>query len=274
MSYDGGLKALRAKMLSQATGKEVAEERGVESFISSRGNEQPQQESSQDILSRGATWLADIRKASAEFKAANEAGNAYTKISSGGTDSGVASAMDSLARGLSSKVGGKEEEATPEERKEAFIAKRSDSSPSSYAPRRGGEPVPKEANIRDVLDALAAVESRGSGDYAAVGPKVNKGMYKGQRAYGRYQVMEGNIAPWTKAAIGKPYTKEEFLSNEAAQDAVAAHQLQKSFDKYGTWEDAASVWFSGRPFTTKNTANDDYTSVPEYINKFRRNFVR
>ena len=121
---------------------------------------------------------------------------------------------------------------------------------------------------------MAAVESAGSGDYKALGPVVNKGMYKGQRAYGRYQVMEGNIGPWTEAALGRRLTKDEFLADPKAQDAVAAHQLQMSKDKHGTWEDAVSVWFSGRPMAQAGNADDGYLSTPQYINKFRRNFVR
>lgn len=272
MSYDGGLKALRAKMLSQSTGRDVAEERGVESFIPARGGEQPQQEDTQDMISRGATWLADIRKASAEFKAANATGNEHNRVASAGAKTGLASAVDNFARGLSSEVEGKEEEKKPEE---GFVPRRPTSSGGPKGDRELdiGIPVPVDAKMGGVLDAIAAVESKGSGDYEAVGPVVQKGMYKGQRAYGRYQVMEGNIPSWSKAALGKTISLEEFKASPKAQDAIAAHQLQKSKDKFGTWEDAASVWFSGRPFSNKNNANDGYTSVPEYISKFRKNYV-
>jgi hypothetical protein len=138
----------------------------------------------------------------------------------------------------------------------------------------GFEPVPGTLNdLSAAREAIAAVESRGSGDYAAIGPVVNKGMYKGQRAYGRYQVMEGNIGPWTKEVFGKPMTTEEFMNNPEAQDAVVEHQLRKSYEKFGTYDDAASVWFSGQPYDPSSRKSDGSTTVPEYVKKFRRFFV-
>lgn len=135
--------------------------------------------------------------------------------------------------------------------------------------------TPVVGNLEDLpaaREALAAIESRGSGDYAAVGPVVDKGMYKGQRAYGRYQVMEGNIPSWTKAALGKSLTTEEFLNDQAAQDAVVEYQLKKSFEKYGNYEDAASIWFTGKPANKAGNVNDGFTSAPDYLQKFRRHF--
>lgn len=121
-------------------------------------------------------------------------------------------------------------------------------------------------------EAVAAVESRGSGDYKAVGPVVEKGMYKGQRAYGRYQVMEGNIGPWTEKHLGQRMSKEEFINNPEAQDKVVEAELQNSYQKFGSFEDAASVWFSGQPFKKAKSRSDGFTSVPEYVSKFRRFF--
>lgn len=138
----------------------------------------------------------------------------------------------------------------------------------------GFEPVPGTlSDLSAAREAIAAVESRGSGDYAAIGPVVTKGMYKGQRAYGRYQVMEGNIGPWTEEVFGKPMTKEEFMNDPEAQDAVVENQLRKSYEKFGTYDDAASVWFSGQPYNPSSRRSDGFTTVPEYVKKFRRFFV-
>ena len=137
----------------------------------------------------------------------------------------------------------------------------------------GVEPVPGSLNdLSAAREALAAVESRGSGDYAAIGPVVEKGMYKGQRAYGRYQVMEGNIGPWTREVFGKAMTVDEFMADPKAQDAVVEHQLKKSYNKYGNFDDAASVWFSGLPVSKAGNRSDNFTTVPEYVKKFRRHF--
>jgi hypothetical protein len=122
-------------------------------------------------------------------------------------------------------------------------------------------------------EAIADVESRGSGDYEAVGPVVKTGMYKGQRAYGRYQVMEGNIGPWTREVFGEAMTKEQFMADPKAQDKVVEHQLKKSFERFGTYDDAASVWFSGQPYDPSSKKSDGSTTVPEYVKKFRRFFV-
>lgn len=204
-------------------------------------------------------WLNSIKRKAAEIKSkapAEEKGNFAT----------------GFAEGLNNKVAENQQKkiaATPESR-EALIERRRGHLPSASAPMASRIPV--DAEMPAVLEALAAVESRGSGDYRAKGPIVEKGAYKGQRAIGRYQVMEGNIPSWTKEALGTSMTPEEFLNDDRAQDAVAAYQLQRSKDKHGTWEDAASVWFSGRPMKTAGEASDGYTTVPEYITKFQKYF--
>ena len=131
-----------------------------------------------------------------------------------------------------------------------------------------------EGMIQYAVGAVADVESRGSGDYLAVGPVVKTGMYKGQKAYGKYQVMEGNIGPWTEKYYGKRLTAKEFLANTEAQDAVLENELLKNWRKHGTIEDAVSVWFTGRPIKKAGNASDGYTTVGEYINKFRKSYVK
>ena len=54
--------------------------------------------------------------------------------------------------------------------------------------------------------AIANIESRGSGGYSALGPLTKKG----DRAYGRYQVMGDNLPSWTKEALGRQLTPDEF----------------------------------------------------------------
>jgi len=117
-----------------------------------------------------------------------------------------------------------------------------------------------------IQDAFAAVESDGSGGYAAVGPETGKG-----RAYGRYQVMDFNIGPWTREVLGQELTPEQFLTNPQAQDAVFSAKIGGYMDEYGSLEDAASMWFSGRPYAG-NTRSDGYLSVPQYVSKVRANY--
>lgn len=116
-------------------------------------------------------------------------------------------------------------------------------------------------------DAIAGIESAGSGDYGALGP-ATKG---GDRAYGRYQVMGANIPEWTQAALGRPMTPQEFLQNPEAQDAVFDHRFGSYVQKYGP-EGAAKAWFAGEGGMKNPNARDVLgTSVEDYGRKFTQN---
>ncbi len=110
-------------------------------------------------------------------------------------------------------------------------------------------------------DAIASIESIGR--YDKLGP-----MTKGDRAYGRYQVMGANIPEWTKAALGRSMTPQEFLANPQAQDAVFAHRFGSYVQKYGP-EGAARAWFAGEGGMNDPNRRDVLgTSVSDYANKF------
>lgn len=119
-------------------------------------------------------------------------------------------------------------------------------------------------NMSAYADAIASIESAGSGDYAALGPLTKKG----NRAYGRYQVMDFNVGPWTEAALGKRMSPQEFLSDPAAQDAVFNHRFGGYVNQYGP-EGAASMWFTGRPHAP-NAKDILGTSGAGYVGKFNR----
>lgn len=121
--------------------------------------------------------------------------------------------------------------------------------------------------MSDYSDAIAGIESKGSGDYAAVGPRSKDG----DRPYGRHQVMGKNIGPWTKEVLGRAYTPEEFLADKDAQERVFQHKFAQSIEKYGSPEDAASVWFTGRPQAEGGNRRDVLgTSGNQYVQKFRQ----
>lgn len=132
---------------------------------------------------------------------------------------------------------------------------------------QGPASISPSGSLGKAREALAMIES--TDNYFAVGPVVESGAYKGDQAYGRYQVMGKNIGPWTEEILGRRYTIEEFLRDHEAQDAVAEYRLQENYDKYGTWEDAASVWFTGRPVAENNNDSDGYTTANEYVTKFQ-----
>lgn len=92
----------------------------------------------------------------------------------------------------------------------------------------------------------------------AIGQQESGGNYSsvnsGSGALGKYQVMPANVASWTKAALGHSLTPQQYLSNPAAQDAVANKILGGYYDKYGA-KGAAAMWYSGQPDPTKTYGN-------------------
>ncbi len=144
--------------------------------------------------------------------------------------------------------------------------------PQSQATPQGGyntsgvAPTFTRPDMAVYAQAIGNIESRGSGDYSALGP-VHKKM--GQ-ALGRYQVMEANLPQWTKSALGRSVGREEFLANPAIQDAVFQDQWSRNIAKYGSPSQAASVWFTGRPITAESARAKDAlgTSGGGYVSKF------
>lgn len=85
---------------------------------------------------------------------------------------------------------------------------------------------------------IQSIES--NGNYQILGPVTKDG----DRAYGAYQIMGKNIPSWTKAALGRSMTPEEFLKDEKAQDAVFDHHFDGYVRQYGL-EGAAQAWLGG-----------------------------
>lgn len=120
-------------------------------------------------------------------------------------------------------------------------------------------------DMQSYRDAIASIESEGSGDYAAIGPRHPKM----GRALGRYQVMESNIGPWGMEALGREVTPDEFLANPEIQDAIFDNQFGKYVEKYGP-EGAAQAWFGGEGGVGKLNRKDVLgTSIAGYTDKFR-----
>lgn len=85
-------------------------------------------------------------------------------------------------------------------------------------------------------------------------------------ATGRYQVMTENIPSWTKEALGRSYTLQEWLNSPKAQDKVAAYYLGRNQKKHNSWESAAAIWFSGQP-NPNSTRSDGHFTVRQYVDK-------
>lgn len=132
----------------------------------------------------------------------------------------------------------------------------------------------EDGEIRAYLDALASIESAGSGDYSAIGPTHRKL----GRALGRYQVMEENVGPWSRQALGRAVTADEFIRNPEIQDAVAAYKFREYVDRFGDPALAAQAWFAGPGGVGTNRSDVLGTTVPEYARRFNsalsRNMAR
>lgn len=112
-------------------------------------------------------------------------------------------------------------------------------------------------------NAISSIES--GGNYGITGPVTKSG----DRAYGKYQVMGANIPSWTREALGQSLTPQQFLASPEAQDKVFDHKFGQAVQKYGNPQDAASVWFTGRPLAQGAGSRDILgTSGQGYVNKF------
>ena len=133
------------------------------------------------------------------------------------------------------------------------------------APEASAEPAPAAAPGDGGLGALKAsvakVES--GGNYGAVGPTT-----KGDQPYGKYQVMGKNVGPWTQEVLGQAMTPQAFLADKNAQEKVADAKLGGYLKQYGNSQDAASMWFTGRPYKEASAAglrDINNTTVDKYV---------
>lgn len=104
-------------------------------------------------------------------------------------------------------------------------------------------------------------------DYSALGPVINRKTGT-DRAYGKYGVMGENIPQWTEQALGRRLTPFEYLHSPEAQERVFEHQMTNNLLKYRSAKDAASIWFSGRPYAeaARAGAHDINMPVSQYVN--------
>lgn len=112
--------------------------------------------------------------------------------------------------------------------------------------------------------AIGGIES--GGKYDAVGPVANA---QGNRAYGKYQVLDSNIGPWTQEVLGKQMTPQEFLASPQAQDTVFNTKFAQYEKQFGSKEAAARAWFAGPGGMNNPNAKDVLgTTVAGYGQKF------
>ena len=122
-----------------------------------------------------------------------------------------------------------------------------------------GQPAAGGSKYRD---AISSIES--GGRYDAVGPTNAKL----GRALGKYQIMEANIGPWSREALGREVTADEFLANPGVQDAIFDHKFGGYVSQFGE-EGAAQAWFAGPGGVGKTDRKDVLgTDVGSYGERF------
>lgn len=215
MSYLKGLQVLRDKMSAASQG--VVEQK-TDSLIPMR-QEQTSNPDTTELVDRAAQWLREVKQASAEISQ-----KTAPKEKSGGFAEGFQSTL---------RLSRNDEEA--EERKNSFIERRAESSPSTYAPKRPGEEaaegkplvlkeasnkaspgygditqkdiesiIQQEASLRgmDPKVAVAIFRSEGAGNYQSQIKRSGKGVHNGKEAsFGPYQLFTGG-------GLGNQYQKE------------------------------------------------------------------
>lgn len=118
-------------------------------------------------------------------------------------------------------------------------------------------------DIDRAKNAIARIES--GGHYFILGQVLDNG----DQAIGKYQVMKSNIPAWTREALGKELTPEQFLRSPEAQEKVFEYKFGEYVQKYGNVADAASAWFTGRPLKEGANSRDVFgTSGTGYVNQF------
>lgn len=116
-----------------------------------------------------------------------------------------------------------------------------------------------QVDIKQAAEAIGQFES--GGNYSTVGIQTSHG-----RALGKYQVMEEFLPEFLTKAGLPAMTKEEFLKSPSAQDQVFSSVFGGYMKDKGSFNDAASMWFSGKTVAESGGRKDALgTSVPAYL---------
>lgn len=138
-------------------------------------------------------------------------------------------------------------------------------------------PVKPVASTTATALRLAIIGQESAGNFKAINP------HSGALGYG--QVMPYNVPNWTREALGKSLTPNQFLSNKNAQIDVLDYKLNQYFQE-GLRETkkeeeavrfAASKWYSGRGKLKDNTRpqfynGNRYPSIKSYTESVKRKY--
>ncbi len=114
-------------------------------------------------------------------------------------------------------------------------------------------------DIKQAANAIGTYET--GNNYTAIGPTTAHGV-----ALGKYQVMSENLPEFLAKAGLPAMSQDEFIKNHAAQDQVFTSVFGGYMKQTGTFNDAASMWFSGKTQAQAGGVKDaNGTTVPGYV---------
>lgn len=118
-----------------------------------------------------------------------------------------------------------------------------------------------QVDIKQAGEAIGRIES--GGNYSTIGVQTAHG-----QALGKYQVME-EFLPDFLAKAGLPaMSRDDFLRNHAAQDQVFAANFSGYMKQTGSFNDAASMWLTGKPLAQAGSAKDALgTNAQAYVGR-------
>lgn len=123
-------------------------------------------------------------------------------------------------------------------------------------PNPYGDGGTADPSFEQFYAAIASQES--GGNYGAVNNQTG--------ALGKYQILPGNIGPWSQQYLGQSITPQQFLANPALQERLAHAVLYNYYSQWGA-RGAASAWYSGSPTKWQDSSpQGGYPSVAEYVN--------
>jgi hypothetical protein len=140
-------------------------------------------------------------------------------------------------------------------------------------------PNPQRQQVTALRRAIIGQES--AGKFWLVNPD------SGALGYG--QLLRENVAPWTKAALGKALTPKEFLANPDAQIKTIDHKLNEYLKRELAYigrnnqelviRRVASRWYSGNPKLWNNTRPQysngrRYPSIARYTRSVWKRYLR
>lgn len=129
-----------------------------------------------------------------------------------------------------------------------------------------GPSSPSDSGMVGYSKAIASIESSG-GNYKEIGPLTRSG----DRAYGKYQVMGDNVGPWTKEILGQEMNPQQFINNPEAQEKVFSGKFGQYLKQTGSPQDAASMWFTGKPQAQGANRRDILgTTGDSYVRQFTK----